>query len=307
MRNNPPKNSTPTGRNGFTFVELVVALGIGAAVIMASVLALGAIGRATPTRIQSNVNIGITNMNNFYNLAGTTIAVSEAPNAAATAMAASLRDRLLADVSAATAIACLPRNRPNLIRPTNLIVPTGLDVRTLISPDRFRTNLIDSNSLTYTNFNPTNSFNGASTATNLTIYILSSASNPTNIDVRAIYESDFVTVTNSPSGVYACVRRYVGETMTDYYHVFYPGQSNNAFSRPVAAYFTPSSTTNGDARFRVAERRPFYLVWWPDPASRTLASPYPSEATNSGNARGDYMLQSGATSFFFTLPAFPAL
>lgn len=311
MRNNPnPKNSSRAASSAlaaFTFVELVVAMAIGAGVIMAAVLAFGAIARTTPARKQTGVQIGFPNMVTFYNLSGSTIAVSEAPSFSAAAMANNMRDQLLKDVSFASAVCCLPRNKANTIRPTNLVVPASLDPRGLVSPEQFRTLLIDTNSSVYTNFNPTNAVNGATTATNLTIYVLSAVDSATNITVTAIYESDYLTVTNSPSGVYASVRRYVGSSMTDYYHVFYPGQTNNAFTRPVAAFFTQSGTAGGDSRFRQAARRPFYMAWWPDPLRKNLASTYPSESTVSSNARADYMLQSGATSYFFVIPAFPPL
>ncbi|MEI6278854.1 MAG: prepilin-type N-terminal cleavage/methylation domain-containing protein [Verrucomicrobiae bacterium] len=299
--------------SGFTFVELLVALCIGATVLVVAVMAYSAIGSSAPSRRQVNVQIGLANMVNFYpGSLGTTVAVSEAPSMGATAMANSMRERLCSDISFATAVCCLARNKGNFLRPTNISIPTNIDARTLVSPDQFRA-IIDTNSAVYTNFNSTtNLINGATTATNLTIYILCSTNSSTNIDVRAIYESDWVTVTNAPAGTYASVRRYNGESMTDYYHVFYPNKTNNAFQRPVAAFFTKSSTTNGDADYRKAENRPFYFVWWPDPSwvpypnATALTSKYPTETTST-NARGDYMNQAGTTSYFFVIPAFPSL
>jgi len=296
--------------SGFTFVELVVALGIGAMVIAVSIMAYGTINSQGTSRRQLNVNIGINNAFAFYGWTDPQTAVSEAPSFAATAMANSLRDQFLGDISSASAVVCLARNLPNVntLRPTNLAIPTNMDVRTLVSPDNFRTNLIDPSGAVYINFNAsTNTVNGATVAMNSTVYMLYAAANSTNVTVDAIYEADWVAVTNAPVGVYASVRRYVGTNMTGYYHVFYPNATRNPTNRPAAAFFNISSATNGDSRYRKAENRPFYFVWWPDPSQRDLNSTYPTETTNAANARSDYMLNSGGTSYFFAVPAFPAL
>jgi len=299
--------SLPLKARAFTFVELVVALGIGATVLAVAVIAYGSINRYGTSRRQVNVNIGITPAYAFYGATDPMIAVSEAPSFAAVAMANSIRERFRGDLLSATAVVCLARNKPNSLRPTNLIIPTNLDVRRLITPENFRTNLIDTNNLVYTNFSTNSYGNGATVATNLSIYFLYSTVNNTNITVDAIYESDWITVTNAPVGVYASVRRYVGTNMTDYYHVFYPEATNDAFDRPNAAFFTRSGVTSGDSRYRRAENRPFYFAWWPDPMNRTNGSEYPPEGSIPATARGDYMLQSGATSYFFAFPAFPPL
>jgi len=305
-----PRRESSSGAEGFTYVELVVALGIGAAVIVAAVLAYGTIANNGVSRRQVNVTIGSTAMAAFYgstNPNNVQVAVSEAPSFAATAMANSLRERFWGDLASASAVVCLARNEPNTVRPTNLILPTGLDARTLVTPENFRTNLIQTNAGIYTNFSTNSLGNGATVTKGLSIYVLYSAVNATNITVDAIYESDWLTVTNAPSGVYASVRRYVGNTMTDYYHVFYPGATHTPTNHPSAAFFTKSDTTTGDSRYRLAENRPFYFVWWPDPMNQTNGSEYPGETTIPTSARGDYMLQSGATSYFLTFPAFPSL
>ena len=314
----PPVRGAPSSQRAFTFVELLVALCIGAMIIAVAAMAYGTIGSYGISRRQVNVQIGLANMVNFYpGSSGAIVAVSEAPSMAATAMANIMRERLYSDISYASAVCCLARNKGNFLRPTTITIPTNIDPRTLVSPDQFRA-LIYTNSAVYTNFNSsTNLINGATSTTGLTIYILSYTNNPTNNinvrDVRAIYESDWVTVTNAPAGTYASVRRYDGENLTDYYHVFYPGKTNNATNHPVAAFFTKSNTTNGDANYRKAENRPFYFVWWPDPswvpypATNELASKYPTNATTPSGARSNYWKQEGTTSYFFVIPAFPSL
>jgi len=293
--------------SGFTFVEIIVALGIGAMVVAVATMAYSSIGRYGVSRRQTTVNIGLTNAAAFYGAASGSVGVSEAPSFAAAAMANSLRERFLGDLSSATAVVCLARNKANTNRPTNFTLPANFDARTLVTPENFRTNLIDTNGTTYTSFSTNSLGNGATVATNLSIYMLYSATNATSITVDAIYESDWVAVTNAPAGVYASVRRYVGTTLTDYYHVFYPEATHNATVRPSAAFFTRSDTATGDARYRLAEHRPFYFVWWPDPMNQTNGSQYPGETTVPVGARGDYMLQSGATSYFLVFPAFPPL
>ena len=294
---------SPRRAAGFTFVELVVAMVIGAGVILVAVLAYGAIARNGPSRHQSNVTL--TNAVALYGTTNSLIAVSEAPSFAAAAMADSMRERLLSDISSASAVCCLARNKPNAtgLRVTNLALPTNFDVRGMVTPDNFRTNLIEPLQNVYS------SYSGATTNANLSLYILGYSGNATNVIVKAIYETDLVSLTNNPPDVYASVRRYVGPIMTDYYHVFYPGQTNN-FS-PLAVYFDQASLgSSGTAsidRYRLAAGRPFYFVWWPDPARKNLASSYLPETLTNSSPRFVYSGMAGATSFFFVIPVFPPL
>ena len=297
--------------SGFTYVEIVVAMVIGAAVIMVAVMSYGAISRNGPSRRQSNVTL--TNASSLYNMTNTSatlIAVSEAPSFAAAAMAESMRERLLNDISSASAVCCLGRNKqnPSGLRTNSLALPTNFDVRGMVTPENFRTNLVEPLQNAYV------AYTGATTnSTNLSIYILGYSGNTNNVIVKAIYETDMVSLTNNPPGVYASVRRWSGTNMvvTDYYHVFYPGQTNN-FS-PLAVFFDQSTNylgSSGNAttdRYRQAAGRPFYFVWWPDPARKSLASSYLRETLTTTNPRYGYTNMPGATSFFFVIPAFPPL
>lgn len=322
------KNRTLKTSSGFTFVELVVALGIGAMVIAVSIMAYGTINSQGASKRQVNVNIGINNAFSFYGWTDPQTAVSEAPSFAAAAMANNLREQFLSDISSASAVVCLARNLPNIsaLRPTSLAISTNIDPRSLVSPDNFRTNLIDPSGVVYTNFSTNAPLNGTTAATNLSVYILNAGTNSTNITVDAIYESDWVAVTNAPLGVYASVRRYVGTNMTSYYHVFYPQGDSHATNSdaglaftpiqrpldlPCAAYFSRSNTTSTNV-FSKAENRPFYLVWWPDPMNRTILpqAPYSGQANkilNPAIASDYYTLQFGSSSYFFVVPAYPPL
>ncbi len=324
MSRNPiTSNAAPAG---FTFVEMVVALGIGAMVVAVGAMAYGTIASNGISRRQIDVHIGADNASAFYGApTNDQFAVSEAPSFTAAAMATSLRQRLYDDMLYATAIVCLARSGPNTIRPTNFLLPANLDARTLVSPEDFRNRLIDTNAGIYTNFSTNSLGNGVTFANNSTIYVLYAGTSSTNIAVDAIYESDWVGVTNGTPGVYASVRRYVGTTMTDYYHVFYPvdnpdgAHTNGIFSpiqRPVsfpaAAFFSRAGTTNGDSRYRIAENQPFYFIWWPDPMGKSILSQHPdptqaAKILSPTNASDYYTLQFGAASYFLVLPAFPSL
>ena len=297
--------------SGFTFVEVLVALVIGAAVIMVAVMAYGAIASNGPSRRMDNVTL--TNASSLYNMTNSLIAVSEAPSYAAVAMAESMRERLLRDIASASAVCCLGRNKPNPsgLRVPSLTNPTDFDVRGMVTPENFRTNLVEPLQNAYV------AYSGATTnSTNLSIYILGYSGNTTNVLVKAIYETDLVSLTNNPPGVYASVRRWSGTNnmvVTDYYHVFYPGQANNF--GPLAVFFDQASLQTGTNqildRYRKAAGRPFYFVWWPDPARKKLASSYSSETLNNSTTNADtrfyYSGMAGATSFFFVIPVFPPL
>jgi hypothetical protein len=58
-------------------------------------------------------------------------------------------------------------------------------------------------------------------------------------------------------------------------------------------------------RFKRAAERPFYFIWWPDPAARHLGPVANTFA--SSDPRQAYNQMAGRTSFMFTTPMFPAL
>ena len=301
-----------SARAGFTFVELMVGLVIGAAVIMVAVMAYGAISSNGPSRRMDSVALGTNSIplygtNIAYGTNATLIAVSEAPSYSAAAMAESMRERLLGDIASASAVCCLGRNKanPSGLRVTNLVLTNNFDVRGMVTPENFRTNLIEPVQNAFI------AYSGAATnSTNLSIYILGSSGNATNFIVKAIYETDLLTLTNNPPGVYASVRRFVGSVMTDYYHVFYPTPANTnqpTVPKPLAVFFDQPSNT-GNFPYNVASNRPFYFVWWPDPARKNLAyNGYAAESGSTTNARAAYSDLAGTTSFFFVIPAFPPL
>lgn len=60
-------------------------------------------------------------------------------------------------------------------------------------------------------------------------------------------------------------------------------------------------------RFKIAAERPFYFIWWPDPAARNLAQPASNSTLDVSDPRQAYNHMGGRTSFMFTVPMFPAL
>jgi len=163
-------------------------------------------------------------------------------------------------------------------------------------------------------------YRGASTATNASIFILRPSDNAGELLVQAIYEIDLIpgTTAEGGSGTYASVRRYqededAGESLlTDYYDVFYPASDAASVPfNPLVVAFEREARLNideGDAidRLKVAKARPFYFIWWPDPAEPHLEAAA-SGTFGASDPRASYPAMGGRTSFFFAVPMFPAL
>jgi len=270
----------------FSYVELLVAISIGAAVITAAAIAFATITANRPSSLQQElVQVGSINLMSFYAITAEEVSVSRAPSYNSVAFASSLRDQLLADAASAVGIFCLPRNGPVATRPSTLGIPQTTDARSITNGASFRQLLPD---LANYSASTSNAIRGNRSS----LFILGPSLNPTNLVVRSIYETDLIVTTN-PAGIYASVRRYVGNVNTAYYHVFYPDSAN--FFSPLAYLHRRDLANN--------VTRPFYLVWWPDPATRTL----PSTHNLTDDTRQGYTNLAQATSLFFVLPMYPAL
>lgn len=159
---------------------------------------------------------------------------------------------------------------------------------------------------------------------NASIYVMQPSSEASKLSVRAIYDIDFLAVTTPQAGTYASVKRYVPVVfnatdpsingLTHYYDVLYPGsdQLPTQFG-PVFACFERSvrlavneSTNDQATAFKRAGNRPFYFIWWPDPATPRLASAG-SATYSSTDPRGYYAAHENQTAWMFTVPMFPAL
>jgi hypothetical protein len=286
---------------------MLVALGIGAAVMSAGIMAYSSIVVGGPSRTKSfDVPISSATFQILYGQSSSNVAVSQAPDYAAAAMAESMRVALERDVSSSVAVFCLAREGLSSVamRPTSLTVATNFDARTLSSPEDFRA-FLDPAASVFT------AFSGAMTTENSSTYILGRSTTASEVRVRAIYETDMIP-TADPAGIYASVRRYEGTSLTGYYHVFYPDRPGVAQSfQPHAVFFSKEALATGVAAadtFRRAANRPFYFLWWPDPSVSTLETlTSPESGLSTTEPRAEYYNMKEKTSLFFVLPAFPPL
>ncbi len=297
-----------TKSNAFTLVELLIAAAIGAAIITAAVVGFGVISNLSSESGSTNVELPGGAISDLYGANSSFITVGANPNYFQGVQARMLKDRLVRDAAAGTAIFCLGRNfrgSPS-IRPLSLPVQQNTDFRTNTSPDALR----ETFSAQLGAF-PSGQSGALNWATNASIFILGTLDNvlqsSNNLAVLAIYEMDFVPTTEPAGGTFASVRRFSGTNNavpTDYYHAFYPGEANGANGfRPLAAFF-PRSAAGGGGAFDIATNRPFSFAWWPDPlVSKLEGVAVPTGAT----VPGSYANMGDRTGLFFVLPAFPPL
>lgn len=295
---------------GFTFVELLVTVGIAAAVITVAVLVYGTVSRSNNHSVYGAVALPAGTLAALYSGTSTnnTVQAYFAPNYGRTEKAELLRESLYNDIAHASAVFCLARTGLSSIRPLTFPINSSADFRQCDSAEAFRLLLAAQVPASATVFS---SYRGAAAATNLSIFVIMPSDNAPYLTVRAVYELDFVSTT-SPAGTYASVRRFQGESCTDFYDVFYPTSVLTAAFAPTVVQFerkARSGTVDGNTvdQFKRAANRPFYFVWWPDPAMTTLTSDNPANAYNLSDPRTSYAGVAGRTSFFMVLPMFPAL
>ena len=302
--------------SGFTLVELLVAAAIGAALIASAVIGFGVIS-SLPLR-EGTVNVSLPSgvIGNFYGTNFASLTLGPNPNYFQAAQARRMKDRLMSDVSAASAVFCLGRNVTGApaLRPAELAVTNRTDFRSHSTPSAFRDFLVSVNSGLGDVF-PEAQDGALLQTANASIYCLgtlASVSDYTNtLTILATYEVDFVPSVSPAGGTVASVRRYSGTNNavpTDYYHVFYPGEANGSDGfRPLAAFFgRQAANAGGGDPFARAVNQPFTFLWWPDPlTSRLGGAAVPVSSTDS--ARANYTNMAGRSSLFFVLPAFPSL
>lgn len=256
-------------------------------------------------------------LNNFYATSGTTVSTFMAPNFSCVAQAENIRERFNADV--AQAIAVFPLSRAsgsyNTVRPFDITAPPASTL--LDTPEAFRLYLL-------THFTQANVFssyrNYPSTQNSLSVYILGYSADQYTIPVTAIYDLDIVTASTNGTamGYYVSMRRYVGATMTNYYDCVFQnsGDGTDSWCPPVVAFERQSRKAIAEGantidKFKVAEEKPFFLMFWPDPARNSLRLPSGNTPTlNPGFAASDprqaYNHMAGRTAFMFAVPMFPS-
>ncbi len=296
-----------SSRAAFSLVEVIATVSFSAVFFTAATLvhqSVTANSRALGS-IES-VALGEAVLSNLFGIEAASINVYAAPNHGRGAFAGHLAEQFRDDVAASAAVYCLGRNGLNDLRPNALPYPAGSDV--LDTPERFLAHLEDQFGAGETDHFV--GYSGPSLAQSLSIFLIQPGGSADDLSVLAIYEIDVIPVTGL--GSYVAVRRFVDGEMTAGYDVLFPDATGTDFN-PLAVHFSrralaPHEADADAAKFMVAEEHPFYFVWWPDPAARTLeshANP-PNPAAPSGSAVWEYFHLGGRTRFQFTVAAFPS-
>jgi hypothetical protein len=305
----PMKSRHADRRSAFSLAELLVAAAIGAAVITAVAIGLAVISGASTRGGRVDVQLPGGTHADFYGADAAYVTIWPNPNYSEAAKARLLRDKLMEDVSAATAVFVLGRQGAGSVRPQRIPFDAGLDFREYATPETFRTFLIENGASDPDVFAEDQS--GRLETPNATIFVMGGLTSQAmesgeenELEMVAIYELDFVATSNPP-GIYTSVRRYHpanSQVPTDFYHAFYPDEANGADGfRPVAVHF--GRQTSGGA-YDIAPNHPFTFVWWPDPLVSQLGGvAIPVEGGLP--LRSAYANMAGRTSLFSVLPYFP--
>jgi len=292
-----------------------VAAAIGAAVITAAVIGFGVVSQLPLRQATENISLPTGMMENLYGTNASFITLGSNPNYFQAAQARQMKQRLLSDVSSASAVFCLGRNASSgsAARPQDIPIPR-IDFRTNATPSAFREFLVSVKPSLGAIF-PTNQAGALLATTNASICVvegLESTRNTTNtLRFLAVYEIDFVATAQPAGGTLASVRRFSGTNMAvpaDYYHIHYPGETNGPEGfRPVAAFFRRAAADLGAGDpFAKATNQPFTFLRWPDPLVSQLGGTLVPDFSTA-SARANYANMAGRTSFFFVLPVFPSL
>lgn len=318
---------------GFTSIELLLVVALSAVILGGAVVSYGTLVRSQPsTSSVVTVPLGLARMQNFYGLLTTTLNAAMAPQYGSLSLAEELREQFLTDTLSATAVYCLPRDDMNTWKPSTIAYNSAVDGE-LDTPQKFRSHIITRASVPSTLYrdyrNPLN--DGTAVPQNLSIFVLGYSKFSGYLKVNAIYDIDIIrfTGTTEPNGIFASVKRYADAAASTTpstlsymggYDVFFPPSVPNPTSASQWATdgFTPLFITFERAtrlalretpatidRFKRASERPFYFIWWPDPAARHLGSV--ANTLASTDPRQAYNQMGGRTAFMFTVPMFPAL
>lgn len=309
-------NQRPITSRGWTFVEMLVAISLSAVFMGAASLVLASI-TANSKRLSTvlTLNIGAANKNSFYAQGGDTVGAYSAPNFGRAALAQEFRDLLREDIETAAFVHCLPRSLANTIRPEFLRFAAG-DVGSttarprLDTPEAFRQFLATVEPTSAGIYDVAIRNVPSANRPNSSIFIVAPSEDPGYLRVRAIYEIDFVTVTD-PAGTYATVRRYKNGALTHYYDVFYengpgslPVPSFVAFERTARAAVTEGTAID---RFKVADWMPFYLVWLPDPSVNPHKVANVTATAAASSPLSTYEHLGSRSSLNLVVPMFPNL
>ena len=340
LKSNDPRIS------GFSLVEIVVASSIAAMVVSASVSMLGTIAtnraniekdglivlpqataQAIGIPIPASDEPGYVDPESPTYIPPWERQIPFAPSIALSRDMELLRSELVEDISHAAAVFCVGRNNNESFRAVEIPYSFQRDARELAKPGRFEALLNSAHGTDI--FVP---YRGAAPAipgtggnpdpmTNYSIYVIgsqtSSAGNDPNIlRILALYEVDFVKIAD-PSGTYVYMKQWIQQginpTLTigiDAIEVFYPQELGAQDFYPPFVQFERADRNktfeSGLAQFKIAENKPFYFAWFPDPAAPLLETPSLPAAASTG-VRSSYASVSARTPYFFVIPMFPAL
>jgi prepilin-type N-terminal cleavage/methylation domain-containing protein len=331
-------------QRGFSLTELVVVAGLAAVVFSTAALAFRTITvHQKRSTAYQEVDVGPAISKAFYDNPTGKLDVYTTPNYGMTARAEIMRGEFWNDVAHASAIYCLPRPRITVTlnssitdkeRGVNYLHPLTIDVTpasgvapfsgtSLDHPNAFR-GLLQAVSPVDSASNPfpfTNTYRGVPAANDVngSIYIMQMSSNENTLNVRAVYDIDLLDVADPNQSTYASVKRFVGTTLTHFYDVLFSGPGADqtppnfgpvfaCFERSVRrAYPEASGIADQANAFKRAADRPFYYIWWPDPATPRLAGIPTTTAYTADDARSYYSKHENQTTWLFTVPMFPAL
>ncbi len=320
--------------------ELLVVLALGAIILGGVMVAYGTLVSArSGVSDTMDIELPAALVADFYGAGlGTKRTVPVAPSYGALARAEKLREEFHKDTLSAAGVFCLHRRETRITNPlrrTWFPYDPAVD-GPLEKPRDFYDFLVRMDPVTATVFEiPRNpGSNNLSPAPHASVYLTGFSADGSRLGVIAVYEVDLIRFDKQavrPWGFYASVRRYTHDpampdspqsVLAGGYEVFFPPSVSKAtlvsqFSsddfRPAFVYFERAARRSvtedhilGGDRFKKAAERPFYFLWWPDPAMPNLAT------LGNGNirpqlARRAYNHMGGRTSFMFTVPMFPAL
>lgn len=306
----------PRKRNGWTFVEMLVAISLSAVFLGAASLVFASIS-ANSKRLSSvvTVTIGSTSKQAYYGQTGDTVGAYSAPNFGRAAFAEEFRDLIREDASSASFLHCLHRSNANTVRPEFLRYPAGDAGSTTLpprldTPEDFRRFLAQAEPTSAGIYDVAVRNTAPANRPNTTLFIVAPAEDPGFLRVKAVYEIDYLTTT-SPAGTYASVRRYRNGAMTHYYDVFFESGSG---SLPVPSFVAFENTSRlaiieGTPidRFKIASRAPFYLIWLPDPSINPHKVPNITATAPASSPLSAYEHVGARSSLCLALPMFPGL
>lgn len=325
---------------GFSAVELLVVLALGAVILGGVMVAYGTlVGNRGSVAETVNITLPVVLLNDFYG-PGQSAArtVPLAPSYGSLAMAEKLREEFHKDILGAAGVFCLYRRNNRITNPLrrNWFAYNPSVDGPLERPRDFYDFLVrlDPNAATVFEVPNNPGTNNRSPDPHASIYVTSFSAEQNRLGIIALYEVDLLRFEQQnvrPWGFYTSVRRYTHNpanptsqfsVLSGAYEAFFPPSIHNPtlasqfssdgftpvfvfFERAVRRSVVEDSVMGAD-RFKAAAERPFYFIWWPDPAMPNLAT-LGNGTVRPQEARRAYNHMGGKTSFMFTVPMFPAL